>query len=107
MLASTLLHSDGSLYLLQGRGNGEGRVISLSCLTEEVSTIESVLSTWAQKDIFFSNLSIPTAGLVAALSDTASDDTWNDEYLCLNATVTKAKKDNDGFQLTGLESRAI
>ncbi|RNC39845.1 85 kDa surface glycoprotein [Trypanosoma cruzi] len=41
------------------------------------------------------------------LSDVASDDTWNDEYLCLNATVTNAVKDNDGFQLTGLGSRAI
>ncbi|EKF27921.1 trans-sialidase, putative, partial [Trypanosoma cruzi marinkellei] len=38
---------------LQRRGNGEGRAISLSSLAEEPSTIKSVLSTWAQKDIFF------------------------------------------------------
>ncbi|ESS55395.1 Sialidase 85-1.3 [Trypanosoma cruzi Dm28c] len=107
MLTSTLLHSDGSLHLLQGRGNGECRVMSLSRLTEKLKEIESVLSTWSQKDVFFSSLSTPTAGLVAVLSDAASDDTWNDEYLCVNATVTKAKKVKDGFQLTGLESRAI
>ncbi|RNC35801.1 trans-sialidase [Trypanosoma cruzi] len=107
MLASTLLHSDGNLHLLQRRGIGEGRVISLFRLTEELSRINSVLSTWAQKDTFFSSVSTPTAGLVAVLSDAASDDTWNDEYLCLHATVTNAAKDNDGFQLTGLESRAI
>ncbi|RNF07617.1 trans-sialidase [Trypanosoma cruzi] len=106
MLASTLLRSDGSLHLLQARGNGEGRVISLSRLTE-LSTIYSVLSNWEQKDIFFSSLSTPTVCLVAALSGASSDDTWNDEYLCLNATVTNAVKDNDGLQVTGLESRAI
>ncbi|RNE96172.1 Sialidase 85-1.3 [Trypanosoma cruzi] len=107
MLTSTLLHSDGCLHLLQGRGNGECRVMSLSRLTEKLEEIESVLSTWAQKDVFFSSLSTPTAGLVAVLSDAASDVTWNDEYLCVNATVTKAKMDNDGLQVTGLESRAI
>ncbi|RNE96829.1 putative trans-sialidase [Trypanosoma cruzi] len=75
VLASTLLHSDGSLHLLQRRGIGEGRVISLSRLTEELSTIRSVLSTWAQKDIFFSSVSTPTAWLVAVLFDASSDDT--------------------------------
>ncbi|ESS62330.1 putative trans-sialidase [Trypanosoma cruzi Dm28c] len=107
MLASTLLHSDGKLHLLQARDNGEGRVISLSRLMEELSAVRSVLSTWAQKDIFFSSVSTPTAWLVAVLSGASSDDTWNDEYLCLNATVTNAVKENDGLQLTGLESRAI
>ncbi|RNC32172.1 putative trans-sialidase [Trypanosoma cruzi] len=67
VLASTLLHSDGSLHLLRRRGNGECRVISLSRLTEELSAINSVLSTWAQKDIFFSSLSTPTACLVAVI----------------------------------------
>ncbi|KAF5216948.1 trans-sialidase [Trypanosoma cruzi] len=107
MLDSTLLHSDGNLHLLQRRGNGEGRVISLCRLTDELSAIKSVLSTWAQKDIFFSSVSTPTAWLVAVFSDAASDGTWNDEYLCLHATVTNAAKDNDGFQLKGLGSRAI
>ncbi|PWV04864.1 putative trans-sialidase, Group II [Trypanosoma cruzi] len=105
--ASSLMYSDGNLHLLQQRGSSEHSVISLSRLTEELSAIESVLSTWAQKDIFFSSLSIPTAGLVAALSDAASDDTWNDEYLCVNATVTNAKKVKNGFQLTGHSSGVL
>ncbi|ESS60330.1 glycoprotein 82 kDa [Trypanosoma cruzi Dm28c] len=102
--ASALLYSDGKLHLLQRRDNNKGGVISLSRMTEELSTIRSVLSTWSQKDVFFSRFSIPTAGLVAVLSDAAGDDTWNDEYLCLNATVTNAKKVKDGFQLTEPDS---
>ncbi|RNC44312.1 trans-sialidase, partial [Trypanosoma cruzi] len=58
MLASTLLHSDGNLHLLRRRGNGECSAISLSHLAEELSTIESVLSNWTQKDILFSRFSI-------------------------------------------------
>ncbi|KAF5215476.1 hypothetical protein ECC02_011830 [Trypanosoma cruzi] len=104
-VASTLLYSDGKLHLLQRRVSGEGSAISLSRLTEELKEIESVLSTWSQKDVFFSSFSIPTAGLVAVLSNaSASDDTWNDEYLCLNATVTNATKVKDGFQLTETDS---
>ncbi|EKF99240.1 trans-sialidase, putative, partial [Trypanosoma cruzi] len=34
-------------------------------------------------------------------------DTWNDEYLCLNATVRNATKVNDGFQLTEPDSEVI
>ncbi|EAN82335.1 trans-sialidase, putative [Trypanosoma cruzi] len=102
--ASALLYSDGRLHLLQQRDNDKGRVISLSRLTEELKKINSVLSTWAQKDVFFSNLSIPTAGLVAVLSNTASGDTWSDEYLCLNATVTNATKVEDGLKLTEPDS---
>ncbi|KAF5215880.1 putative trans-sialidase, Group II [Trypanosoma cruzi] len=107
-LASTLLYSDGNLHLLQRRVSGEGSVISLSRLTEELKEIESVLSTWAQKDAFFSSFSIPTAGLVAVFSNaSASDGTWNDEYLCLDATVRNATKVEDGFQLTEPNSRAV
>ncbi|KAF5215331.1 hypothetical protein ECC02_011993 [Trypanosoma cruzi] len=104
-VASTLLYSDGKLHLLQRRDSGEGSAISLSRLTEELKKIESVLSTWSQKDVFFSSFSIPTAGLVAVLSNaSASDGTWNDEYLCLNATVRNATKVKDGFQLTEPDS---
>ncbi|ESS62312.1 trans-sialidase [Trypanosoma cruzi Dm28c] len=107
LLASTLLHSDGKLHLLQRRGSIERSVISLSRLTEELKAIKSVLSTWAQKDVFFSKLSIPTAGLVAVLSGTSSDDTWSDEYLCLNATVTNAKKVKDGLKFTEPDSGVL
>ncbi|KAF5221560.1 hypothetical protein ECC02_005447 [Trypanosoma cruzi] len=104
-VASTLLYSDGKLHLLQRRVSGEGSAISLSRLTEELKEIESVLSTWSQKDVFFSSFSIPTAGLVAVLSNaSANNETWNDEYLCLNATVTNATKVKDGFQLTEPDS---
>ncbi|KAF5216386.1 hypothetical protein ECC02_010862 [Trypanosoma cruzi] len=106
-LASTLLYSDGNLHLLQRRGDYKSSVMSLSCLTEELSTIKSVLSTWAKKDAFFSKLAIPTAGLVAVLSDTASNGTWIDEYLCLNATVTKGRKVEDGLKLTESNSGVI
>ncbi|KAF5213920.1 hypothetical protein ECC02_013528 [Trypanosoma cruzi] len=100
-LASSLLYSDGKLHLLQRRVSGEGSAISLSRLTEELKEIKSVLSTWAQKDAFFSSFSIPTAGLVAVLSNaSANNDTWDDEYRCLNATVKDATKVKDGFQLT-------
>ncbi|EAN81678.1 trans-sialidase, putative, partial [Trypanosoma cruzi] len=104
-LENALLYSDGNLHLLQQRDSDKGSAISLSRLTEELKTIKSVLSTWSQKDAFFSNLSIPTAGLVAVLSDAAGDGRWNDEYLCLNATVTNAKKVRYGFQLTEPDSR--
>ncbi|KAF8285740.1 putative trans-sialidase, Group II [Trypanosoma cruzi] len=107
-LASALLYSDGNLHLLQRRENEKGSAISLSRLTEEVSTINSVLKTWAQKDAFFSSFSIPTAGLVAVLSNaSANNDTWNDEYLCLNAKVKDATKVKDGFQLTEPDSGVI
>ncbi|EKF26197.1 trans-sialidase, putative, partial [Trypanosoma cruzi marinkellei] len=50
---------------------------------------------------------MPTACLVAVLSDAAGGDTWNDDYLCLHATVKNAKKAKYGFQFAGFESRAI
>ncbi|KAF5216385.1 hypothetical protein ECC02_010861 [Trypanosoma cruzi] len=105
--ASNLLYSDGKLHLLQRRGSGEHSAISLSRLTGELSTIKSVLSTWAKKDAFFSKLAIPTAGLVAVLSDTTSNGTWIDEYLCLNATVTKGRKVEDGLKLTESNSGVL
>ncbi|KAF5217584.1 hypothetical protein ECC02_009543 [Trypanosoma cruzi] len=106
--ASALLYSDGKLHLLQRRVSGEGSAISLSRLTEELKEIESVLSTWAQKDAFFSSLSIPTAGLVAVLSNASDNNgTWNDEYLCLDATVTNATKVEDGLKLTEPDSGVI
>ncbi|RNC45046.1 trans-sialidase-like protein [Trypanosoma cruzi] len=106
-LASSLLHSDGKLHLLQRRGSGEGSAMSLSCLTEELKEIESVLSTWSQNDVFFSSFSIPTAGLVAVLSNAVGDGRWDDEYRCLNATVKNAVKVEDGFQLTEPNSRVL
>ncbi|RNC39934.1 trans-sialidase [Trypanosoma cruzi] len=102
-VASSLLYSDGNLHLLQGRVSVEGSALSLSRLTEELKEIESVLSTWTQKDIFFSSFSIPTAGLVAVFSNaSASDDKWNDEYLCLNATVEERSEGQRWVSVDGV-----
>ncbi|RNC33866.1 trans-sialidase [Trypanosoma cruzi] len=72
-IANAMLYSDGALHLLQERANEKGSAISLARLTEEPNTIQSVLSTWAQLDAFFSESSTPTAGLVGFLSNAASD----------------------------------
>ncbi|RNC48572.1 trans-sialidase [Trypanosoma cruzi] len=76
---NTLLYSDGALHLLQAKGDHESTDISLARLTDELNTINSTLSTWARLDTFFSKSSISTAGLVAALSNAAGDDTWIDD----------------------------
>ncbi|RNC34576.1 trans-sialidase [Trypanosoma cruzi] len=104
---NTLLYSDGALHLLQERANEKGEAISLARLTEELKTIKSTLSTWAQFDASFSKSSIPTAGLVGFLSNTSSGgDTWIDDYRCVNASVTKASKVKNGFNFMGPGSMA-
>ncbi|PBJ68253.1 trans-sialidase [Trypanosoma cruzi cruzi] len=105
--ANALLYSDDELYLSQQRGIKTSTAVSLARLTEELNTIRSVLSNWAQLDASFSESSTPTAGLVGFLSNAASGDTWIDEYRCVNATVTKAAKVHNGFKFTGPGSRAI
>ncbi|RNC56639.1 surface protein-2 [Trypanosoma cruzi] len=105
-LVNALLYSDGSLHLLKEGGIKTSKAVSLARLTEELNTIRSVLSTWAQLDAFFSKSSTPTAGLVGFLSDAASGDTWTDDYRCVNATVTKAAKVKNGFNFTGPGSMA-
>ncbi|RNF11988.1 group II trans-sialidase superfamily, partial [Trypanosoma rangeli] len=104
---NTLLHSKDALYFLQERGNDMESSVSLASLTEELKTITSVLETWAKLDSFLSNSSVPTAGLVGFLSDASGDGTWNDAYHCVNATVTNAKKVENGFKFTGSESYAM
>ncbi|RNC54079.1 surface protein-2, partial [Trypanosoma cruzi] len=105
--ANTLLYSDDELFLSQQRGIRDSTAVSLAHLTEELNTIKSVLSTWAQLDASFSESSIPTAGLVGFLSNTSSGgDTWIDGYRCMNASVTKATKVKNGFKFTGPGSRA-
>nr|AAD10619.1 surface glycoprotein [Trypanosoma cruzi] len=105
--ANTLFYSDDGLYLSQQRGIQTSTAVSLARLTEELNTIKSVLSTWVQLDASFSESSIPTAGLVGFLSNTTSSgDTWIDGSSCMNATVTKAAKVENGFKFTGPGSRA-
>ncbi|PWV14140.1 putative trans-sialidase, Group II [Trypanosoma cruzi] len=105
-LANALLYSDGALHLSRESIVGTRWGISLARLTKELNTIRSVLSTWAQLDASFSKSSTPTAGLVAVLSNTASDGTWVDDYRCVNASVTKAAKVHNGFKFTGPGSMA-
>ncbi|EAN85322.1 putative trans-sialidase, Group II [Trypanosoma cruzi] len=106
-LSNALLYSDGNLHLLKQRANEKGSAISLARLTEELKEIDSVLSTWAQLDASFSASSTPTAGLVGFLSNTSSGgDTWNDEYRCVDASVTKASKVKNGIKFTGPGSMA-
>ncbi|EKF32760.1 trans-sialidase, putative [Trypanosoma cruzi marinkellei] len=101
-LSQALLYSDGALYLLKESGNSESKTISLVPLTEELQMINYFLKNWAQLDASFSESSIPTAGLVGFLSNATSDDnTWIDEYRCLNATVKNATKVENGFKFTG------
>ncbi|RNE99468.1 group II trans-sialidase superfamily [Trypanosoma rangeli] len=107
MSGNTLLYSNDALHLLQERVSITTKVLALASLTKELKTITSVLKTWAKLDSFLSNSSVPTAGLVGFLSDASGDGTWNDAYRCLNATVTNAKKIENGFKFTGSESYAM
>ncbi|RNC36567.1 trans-sialidase [Trypanosoma cruzi] len=104
---NALLYSDGVLHLLQDGAIGRGATMSLARLTEEPSTIGSVLSNWAQLDASFPKSSTPTTGLVGFLSNAASSvDTWMDDYRCVNASVTKAARVKNGFKFTGPGSMA-
>ncbi|RNC52104.1 trans-sialidase, partial [Trypanosoma cruzi] len=92
-IANTLLYLDDALHLLQERANEKGSAIPLARQTEELKTINSVLSTWAQLDASFSKSSTPTAVLVGFLPDASSGDvTWIDDYRCVNAKVMNAVK---------------
>ncbi|RNC58191.1 trans-sialidase [Trypanosoma cruzi] len=103
---NTLLYSDGNLYIAQENYMATHRGIPLARLTEELKTIKSVLSTWAQLDASFSASSTPTAGLVGFLSNSANGETWIDGYRCVNASVTKAAKVKNGFKFMGPGSMA-
>ncbi|RNE99483.1 group II trans-sialidase superfamily, partial [Trypanosoma rangeli] len=102
-----VLYSNNALHLLQQRISTTTIGLFLAPLTKQLKTITSVLETWAKLDSFLSNSSVPTAGLIGFLSDASGDGTWNDAYRCVNATVTNAKKVEDGFEFTGSESYAM
>ncbi|RNE95542.1 surface glycoprotein, partial [Trypanosoma rangeli] len=103
----TLLHSNDALHLLQERVSKTTTGLIFSSLTEQLKTITSILETWAKMDSFLSNSSVPTAGLIGFLSDASGEGTWNDAYHCVGATVTNAKKVENGFKFTGSESYAM
>ncbi|EKF98288.1 trans-sialidase, putative [Trypanosoma cruzi] len=107
-LFHALLYSDGALHILQDGIIKTSNNISLVPLTEGLQMINYVLKSRAQLDSSFSESFTPTAGLVGFLFNASSGgDTWIDDYLCVNAIVTKnAMKFKDGFQFTGLGSGA-
>ncbi|EKF30837.1 trans-sialidase, putative [Trypanosoma cruzi marinkellei] len=101
MLASIVPNSDGNLRFLQRRASERIRAVSLAYLAEELKTIKSTLSTWAQLDLSFSKLSTPTVGLVGLLSNASSGNvTWIDEYRCVNAIATETARVKNGFDFT-------
>ncbi|RNC59479.1 trans-sialidase [Trypanosoma cruzi] len=103
-LENALLYSDDALHLSRESIVGTRRGISLAHLTEELKTINSVLSTWGQLDASSSKSSTPTAGLVGFLSNAASDHKLIDDDRCVNVTAKKAAKVKNGFKFTGPES---
>ncbi|EKF99419.1 trans-sialidase, putative [Trypanosoma cruzi] len=119
--ASSLLYNSGDakdeqkLIALYEKKKGDGEKPSLGMvsvlLTEQLKRVKEVLATWKEVDERVSSLcpsenaehdsSTDTAcsttvkitdGLVGFLSGNFSDGTWKDEYLGVNATVTKGKK---------------
>ncbi|KAF8300053.1 putative trans-sialidase, Group V [Trypanosoma cruzi] len=91
------------------KGDGESSHSLWSVLlTEQLQRVKDVLATWKKVDDLVSKLCTTssaekdaspenacsttvkiTDGLVGFLSDNFSDNTWRDEYLGVNATVTK------------------
>ncbi|KAF8307412.1 putative trans-sialidase, Group V [Trypanosoma cruzi] len=131
--ASSLLYKSGNnneLIALYEKKKGGGATPSPGMvsvlLTEQLKRVKEVLTTWKEVDERVSKLcpsenaerdsSTATAcstavkitdGLVGFLSGNFSGDTWKDEYLGVNATVTKeegatvATENRDGVRFTG------
>ncbi|EKG08725.1 trans-sialidase, putative, partial [Trypanosoma cruzi] len=119
--ASALLYKSGTddnnneliaLYEKKGGGDTPSPGMVSVRLTEQLEKVKEVLKTWnkvdervshlcntllAQKDPSPDTACSPTvkitAGLVGFLSGSFSDDTWKDEYLGVNATVTKGAEE--------------
>ncbi|PWV01139.1 putative trans-sialidase, Group V [Trypanosoma cruzi] len=114
--ASSLLYRSGNnnekliaLYEKK-KGDEESSLGMVSVrLTEQLKRVKEVLTTWKEVDKRVSKLCLTsvavvskstgnacsdvkiTDGLVGFLSGNFSDNTWKDEYLGVNATVTKGK----------------
>ncbi|EKG08364.1 trans-sialidase, putative, partial [Trypanosoma cruzi] len=129
--ASSLLYKSGksgdkkeeliALYEKKGGEQPSPGMVSV-LLTEQLQRLKEVLTTWKEVDDLVSKLctsSNPakdastangcgagkiTDGLVGFLSGNFSDATWRDEYLGVNATVTKeeaAEKTDNGVTFKG------
>ncbi|KAF8303028.1 putative trans-sialidase, Group VI [Trypanosoma cruzi] len=100
-----------ALYEKKGGGEKPSHSLWSVRLTEQLQRVKDVLATWKEVDERVSELCHSeravqspstesackktkiTAGLVGFLSGNFSDDTWKDEYLGVNATVKKGKKE--------------
>ncbi|EKF27494.1 trans-sialidase, putative, partial [Trypanosoma cruzi marinkellei] len=116
--ASSLLYKSGNnkeelIALYEKKNVGENKPspgMASVLLTEQLERVKKVLTTWKEVDGRVSKL-CPTSsaeqdtssgnacsavkitdGLVGFLSNTSTDDTWKDEYLGVNATVTGANE---------------
>ncbi|EKF99457.1 trans-sialidase, putative [Trypanosoma cruzi] len=120
--ASSLLYKSGTddnnnelIALYEKRKVGDEKpspgMVSVR-LTEQLKRVKEVLTKWKKADERVSQLCLSegaakypspdtacsntvkiTAGLVGFLSGSFSDDTWKDEYLGVNATVTKGAEE--------------
>ncbi|KAF5223650.1 hypothetical protein ECC02_003383 [Trypanosoma cruzi] len=129
--ASSLLYNSGentdekkdeliALYEKKGGEQPSPGMVSVP-LTEQLQRVKGVLTTWkevdgrvsqlctsliAEKDRSTDNVCSAdkiTAGLVGFLSGNLSGNTWRDEYLGVNATLTKegAEQAENGVKFTG------
>ncbi|EKG06165.1 trans-sialidase, putative, partial [Trypanosoma cruzi] len=119
--ASSLLYKSGTddnnelIALYEKKKGGDEKpspgMVSVR-LTEQLQRVKEVLKTWKKADERVSQLCLSegaakypspdtacsttgkiTDGLVGFLSGSFSDDTWRDEYLGVNATVTKGAEE--------------
>ncbi|EAN83353.1 trans-sialidase, putative [Trypanosoma cruzi] len=111
--ASSLLMKSGNEKLISvyenKKGDGSYSLVALS-LREQLERIKSMVKTWKDLDSALRtcrsgssatvdprkkgmcNDTVPTDGLVGFLSGNFSDNTWRDEYLCVNATVNNGER---------------
>ncbi|KAF8277561.1 putative trans-sialidase, Group V [Trypanosoma cruzi] len=111
--ASSLLYKSGDnnelVALYEKKGESSLGMVSVR-LSEQLQRVKDVLTTWKEVDERVSQLcltsiaavskstgdgcgAVITDGLVGFLSGNFSDNTWSDEYLGVNATVTKGKNE--------------
>ncbi|EKF38899.1 trans-sialidase, putative, partial [Trypanosoma cruzi marinkellei] len=111
--ASSLLMQSGNEKLISvyenRQSDGSYNLVAVS-LRVQLERIKSVVETWAALDSALQscrsgstatvdlpkkgmcNYTVPTEGLVGFLSGRFSENTWRDEYLCVNATVTNGER---------------
>ncbi|PWV08113.1 putative trans-sialidase, Group V [Trypanosoma cruzi] len=126
--ASSLLYKSGgnnnnekliALYEKKGGGDTPSLGMVSVLLTAQLERVKEVLTTWKEVDKRVSKLCPPssanegrltdsacsagkiTAGLVGFLSGNFSENTWRDEYLGVNATVTSGVGTGNGVTFTG------